>query len=137
MKNPEPKDNIMAIVTVSTVFLALTPVFLALQPSFIIIPRSTMIPIYIALTISFALGLITICIAVDWFEKPTESRKHWARWLLIAQTVIFSFGSFIKITAEYPSACWGDESGLVRIPEWGGSFSRNAPQLAVGQFTCP
>ena len=42
---------------------------------------------------------------------------------------------FYKISAEYPSACWGDESGLVRNLEWGGSLSRNAPQLAVGQFT--
>ncbi len=38
----------------------------------------------------------------------------------------------IKVTAEYPSACWEDESGPVRNPEWGCSLSRNAPQLAVG-----
>ena len=43
-----------------------------------------------------------------------------------------TFSRFIKVTAEYPSACWGDESGPARNPEWGGSLSRNAPQLAVG-----
>ena len=42
---------------------------------------------------------------------------------------------FIKLSAEYPPACWGDESGLVRNLGWGGSPSRNAPQLAVGYFT--
>ena len=44
--------------------------------------------------------------------------------------------SLIKVSAEYPSACWRDESGLVRNLGWGGSPSRNAPQLAVGCFTC-
>ena len=42
---------------------------------------------------------------------------------------------FIKVSAEYPPACWGDESGPVRNPVWGGSLPRNAPQLAVGFFT--
>jgi len=45
---------------------------------------------------------------------------------------------FIKVSAEYPflpGKDWWDESGLVRNLEWGGSPSRNAPQLTVGCFT--
>jgi hypothetical protein len=41
----------------------------------------------------------------------------------------------MKVSAEYPSACWRDESGAVRNLVWGGSLSPNAPQLAVGLFT--
>ena len=37
---------------------------------------------------------------------------------------------FIKKPTEYPSACWRDESGPVRI--WG---ALDAPQLAGGLFT--
>jgi len=42
---------------------------------------------------------------------------------------------FIKISAGYPIASCGEESGPVRDLGQGGSPSRNAPQLAMGYFT--
>ena len=42
---------------------------------------------------------------------------------------------FHCLSAGYPPACWGEESGPVRNIVRGVSLSRNAPQLAVGYFT--
>ena len=83
-----------AVVTVSTVLLALTPIFLAVQPLHSTVSHTPMIVLYAILTLSFALGLITIALGVDWFEKPSHGRKHWARRFLIIQTMTFTFGSF-------------------------------------------
>jgi len=94
---PTPKDSMTAIVTVSTVLLALTPVFLALQPLHPMVPHTTMVVLYAILTLSFVLGLIAIALGVDWFEKPSPGRKHWARCFLIIQTMTFTFGSFILL----------------------------------------
>ena len=87
--HPQPKDYMMAVITVSAVLLALTPVFLAIQPP--------TIAIYVVLAISFVLGLVTISFAVDWLDKPTAWRKQWAKWCLIFQAMTFTFGSFILL----------------------------------------
>jgi len=87
--HPQPKDYMMAVITVSAVLLALTPVFLAI--------KSPTITIYVVLAISFVLGLVTIGFAVDWLDSPTAWRKHGAKWCLIFQTMTFTFGSFILL----------------------------------------
>jgi len=46
----------------------------------------------------------------------------------------FEISYFIKISAEHSSACWRDESGLIRNFMGGLPFP-SAPQLAVGFFT--
>ena len=99
-KKPETKDFVTVIVTVSGIFLALTPVFLVLVPtSTALIPHANLIGIYVAFAICFACGLFTIGTGVDWFIKP-EERKKWPKWayrLLIAQTIIFSASSFYTL----------------------------------------
>lgn len=86
-----------AILTVSTVFLALTPVFLAIQMLPTTVLRTTLIVLYAVLTLSFVLGLVAVALAVDWFDKPCPWRKRWARCFLIFQTLTFATGSFILL----------------------------------------
>jgi len=97
-KKPETKDFVTVIVTVSGIFLALTPVFLVLVPaSTTLIPHSNLIGIFVAFAICFACGLFTIGTGVDWFINPEERKTKRAYGLLIAQTIIFSATSFYTL----------------------------------------
>ena len=97
---PKPKDFMTVVITVSTVLLALTPVFLflAIQQTY---PADLPLPsiaLYAILTFSFISGLVTIGVAVEWFDKPTARRKPLAKGFLICQTATFTFGSFTLLS---------------------------------------
>lgn len=94
---PLPKDSMTAVITVSTVLLALTPVFLAIQQTHPTVLHPTLIVLYAILALSFFFGLVAIALAVDWFDKPIAWRKLWAKRFLIYQTMAFTFGSFILL----------------------------------------
>ena len=101
--HPQAKDFLTVVITVSTVLLALTPVFLflAIQQTHpaVLLPISTALyALYAVLTFSFVSGLVTIGLAVEWFDKPTAQRKLLAKCFLICQTATFTFGSFTLLS---------------------------------------
>lgn len=100
--HPQPKDLMTAIITVSAILLALTPVFLAIQQAHTAVLHPPPIALYVILALSFILGLVTICLVVDWFDEPTARRKLWAKRFLICQTVTFTFGSLIFLGLALP-----------------------------------
>jgi len=93
-EHPHDKDFMTAIITTSAVFLALAPVFLATQQAHpAMISHVTLVALHVVLALSLIFGLFVITIAVDWFEKPTASRKLGAKRFLILQTMFFALGS--------------------------------------------
>lgn len=104
---PYPKDFTIAVITVSTVLIALTPVFLAFKPS----NNPSLIAMSVILLISWVLGFFVVTAGLDWLRnkenRPDNKQKTprmliWLKhkddkvfWLFLWQMTTFFFASAI------------------------------------------